>query len=59
MNKQTKFIVTRNPKTSEKLKSLGFELVADSKGTWTFINSPKKIDFADIRDVHFTDILTF
>jgi len=59
MNKKTKFIVTRNPDTSEKLKALGFELVSDGKGTWTFINSPKKIDFESIKDAHFTDILTF
>lgn len=59
MNRKSKFITTRNPKTSEQLKKMGLELVSDNNGTCTFINTLKKIDFESIKDAHFTDILTF
>ena len=55
-----KFIVTKDESTATKLLTYGFQLVSNTSGVWTFMNSaPKNFSFAEIdkKAYSYTDIL--
>ena len=57
----TNFIKTSHSSTAEILKNLGFQLVSESNGIYTFLNS-EKISFSNDVDktkIQYSNILTF
>lgn len=57
----TNFIKTSHSSTAEILKNLGFQLVSESNGIYTFLNSDK-ISFSNDVDktkIQYSNILTF
>lgn len=57
----TNFIKTSHSSTAEVLKNLGFQLVSESNGIYTFLNSDK-ISFSNDVDktkIQYSNILTF
>lgn len=55
-----KFIRTTDKDTAEQLIELGFKLLSQSNGAWTFINEPKSIKFdAKPMRLTYSNVLTF
>lgn len=52
------FLVTKNLESVAILKKMGFQLINESNGRYTFLNN-KTIVFQKIDDVVATDILSF
>ena len=53
-----KFLVTKNTESASILKKMGFRLVNEDNGKYTFLNN-KTIVFQKLDDVAATDILCF
>lgn len=53
-----KFLVTKNIESASILKKMGFQLVNENSGKYTFLNN-KTIVFQKLDDVTATDILCF
>ena len=55
-----KFIITKDESTANKLIACGFQLVANSSGSWTFLNNaPSNFSFSEIdgKAYSYTNIL--
>lgn len=53
-----KFLVTKNSESASILRKMGFRLVNEDNGRYTFLNN-KNIVFQKLDDVAATDILCF
>jgi hypothetical protein len=61
MSQKQNFIKTTDKETAEKLMSLGFQLVSQSNGIYTFLNqAPTNFNFdeTDKKKVAYTNILS-
>ena len=51
-----KFIVTTSADTADVLTKIGFKLVQQSDGKWTFLNNNKLV-FSNLKNVSYSNIL--
>lgn len=58
MDKNNNFIVTTSIETYETLIKLGFDLVCEQNGVFTFLNN-SKLSFSNLKDITYTNKLTF
>ena len=61
MNKGKNFVTTTSKETADELKKLGFKVVQEGGGKWTFMNDTtlKFDDTINSKKVVYTDMLTF
>jgi hypothetical protein len=60
--KNTKFIIVQDADTANKLKLSGFQMVSETNGIYTFMNTiPQHFNFEeiDIKKLVYTDRLVF
>ena len=58
MEKKYNFIKTTSKETADQLIKLGFELIAQSNGQWTFINKGTEgLKFSDLKNCAPTNML--
>ena len=60
MSQKQKFIMTTDKETADKLISVGFQLVSQNNGVYTFLNQPPKnftFDEVDKKKMAYTNIL--
>ena len=58
----TKFIITLDQATANKLIAVGFKLVVQNGGKYTFLNQPPKnfnFEQLDKKNFSYTNVLTF
>lgn len=53
------FVKTQDKDTADNLKNLGFELVDDTNGTWTFMNNPDCPLTFDNNKIAYSNMLCF
>jgi hypothetical protein len=60
MNKKTKFVITTDKETANKLIAEGFRLITEISGTYTFENKPGNLVFdkVDSKKVAYTNMLS-
>lgn len=51
-----KFIITTSADTADVLTKIGFKLVQQSDGKWTFLNNNKLV-FSNLKNVSYSNIL--
>ena len=51
-----KFIVTTSADTADVLSKIGFQLVQQSDGKWTFLNNNKLV-FSNLKNISYSNIL--
>lgn len=59
---QSKFIITTDESTARNFLAVGFKLISQNGGTYTFINQPpKNFSFEQVDSTRFayTNVLTF